>query len=268
MNVSGERQTPESDVVNDITKYIGPFTPQESLRMGDSDSAHEVLFGALDPYGMVAIKPFTKEGKARGEVSAMNRIRERGFETFDPIMVATGSLAAYLVTYHREGLRNLGQVAWDVESGSHRLGTAIIPKLRMAADVSGRLHGAGVEHGDFQAKNVAFTRSGEPVIVDLERTLIGRAKPDLIAGSEKDMNKFSLSILARGLLYDRSPHYRAHFLGEEFIAPSIERANKGSRIMDPEQTRTKLEANIQISLEEKERNRQARLSNKSSKRAA
>lgn len=252
----GESVT-ENEIVQDIESNIGVFKLDESLRLGDADSAHQVMFGALDPHGIVAIKPFTKEGKALTELSAMNRIRDRGFETLDPILVATGSLATYLVTHRRQGLNHLGQVTWDVEDGSAQLNKVIVPKLHMAADVAGSLHGAGIEHGDFQAKNVVFDRSGAPVIVDLERAAIGRGRQDLISGSEKDMTKFSLSVLSKGLLHDRSPHYRARFLGEEFIAPSLERANAKINLADSDASRKALEVKIESSLIAKAQSRRS-----------
>lgn len=228
-------------VVNDIRHSIGHFVPNPYLRLGDADSAHEVIFGQLEPHGAVAVKPFTREGRARRELTMITKIRERGFDTLEPLAVATGSLGTYLITRYRPGLHHLGQLNWAVDVASPKLKSVLTPSLHSAAEVAGNLHAAGITHGDFQAKNVAFDRQG-PVVLDLERAQVGRPTPDYTTDRAKDLSMFGFTVLGRGLLHDRSPNYRARFLGEEFVIPSLEK-RQGRRVDEsPEDTRDQIQA--------------------------
>src|SRR5262249_23919129 len=157
-------------VVEDIRRNVGYFTPDPHLRLGDADSAHGVLFGEMHGEGDVAVKPHASETRAHAERLALEKVASMGFETLNPMRVATGGLAAYLITARRSGIRHLAQMNWNVNVAQRdELESMIIPTLSRAASAMAQWHSAGIFHGDPQAKNVAFGPDGVPIFVDAEK---------------------------------------------------------------------------------------------------
>lgn len=206
----------------DVRAAAGNFQVNPYLQLGDADSAHMVMFGQLEPYGDVAVKPFTKEGKARRESKLIEDISARGFDTLEPLLVATGGLGSYLITRHQPDLRHLGQLDWAASIAAPRLKSELIPTLNTAGGHLGSLHGEKIVHGDYQIKNAAVNKHGKPVVVDVERAQINQAEGLFEAGADNDHTLFGLSVMARGLLNDRSPSFRAGFLTDNFLRPSFD----------------------------------------------
>jgi hypothetical protein len=218
--------------LHDIQSAVGTFHLHPGLGGGESDSGHEVVFGDLVGYGNVAVKPFvgkSGEGRAWQEAGMLEEVARRGFETLDPVDVAKGSLATYLVTSRRPGLHHLGQLTWNDGITSRQLRTLIIPSLTAAADTIGSLSAAGINHGDFQPKNAVFDRSGAPVIVDLERSQRDHPPNEHSKRFDHDVWLFGEMAFYKGLLADRSPRYRADWMEEKFLAPAYAAASPGAR---------------------------------------
>lgn len=222
----------QTDIVNDVRATVGNFQLNPHLQLGDADSAHQVMFGQIDPFGHVAVKPFTKEGKARRESKLIEEISIRGFDTLEPLMVATGGLGAYLITSRQPDLRHLGQMDWAANIASPRLNTDLVPALYTAGDHIGRMHGRKIVHGDYQVKNAAVNNQGKPVVVDVERAQINQSEGLFEAGADNDHTLFGLSVMARGLLADRSPSFRAGFLADKFLSPSFDAEQSSGQEVD------------------------------------
>ncbi|HSX23736.1 MAG TPA: lipopolysaccharide kinase InaA family protein [Candidatus Saccharimonadales bacterium] len=243
MKVRPAEHTPEA-VVNDIRHNVGHFVPDPHIQLGDTDSAHRLHMGMLEPYGQVAIKPFGREIKALHEKSMLQAVRERGFETFDPLAVASGSLGVYLITAYRPGLRHLGQVDWNVDIASPQLSRVIIPTLHTVGNFLAGLHRAEVTHGDFQVRNAVYDRLGKPVVVDLEKGQIqtNHSRDHRRKSKDADIQLFGQSVLDRGLLLDRSANYRARFLGEEFVTPAQEASSGTDSSEELERRKSEIQA--------------------------
>ena len=156
--------TPEQ-VAFDIQSNVGKFVPDPNIALGDTDSAHQVLFGHLEGIGQVAVKPFTKVGRAEGERSRLEAVAERGFDAIEPIDVVRGGLSAYLISERRPGLTHLGQVDWSANIATPRLHNVLTPTIHDVASQMASLNNAGITHGDLQAKNVARTREVSPYML-------------------------------------------------------------------------------------------------------
>jgi tRNA A-37 threonylcarbamoyl transferase component Bud32 len=206
----------------DIAHNVGYFEENHYLRLGDADSGHGVLFGNLHPYGAVAIKPHETVGRAMHEREVMVYAAEKGIDTLETLDIAAQGIYAYLITRYRPELRHLGQFDWNENVASRRLRKVVSPTLHFAANFAGQIHSKGMTHGDFQVKNVAITRDGEPVFSDVENGQIRLKGNELKEKGNRDLIRFSSSLLRRGLLYDRSIKYRLNYLGDEFVDPAIE----------------------------------------------
>src|SRR5579862_2421436 len=126
--------TPEQ-IQQDVRQNIGYFTEEPNLRMGEADSAHGVVFGTLAEEGDVALKPFANLANAAHEQRNLERVTLMGLEALEPVRVAAGGLAAYLITRRLPGLRHLGQVNWAATVAQRKhLETVVNPALEQAAD--------------------------------------------------------------------------------------------------------------------------------------
>lgn len=215
--------------LDDIAKYVGYFVENPYLRFGDSDSGHGVLFGKLDGYGDVAIKPFTALGRARHEAEVLEHVKTKGFDALTPLGISSEGIYAHLVTEYRPGLKHLGQVQWKVNVASPDLRNVIIPSLNFAGNFAGQLHSNGITHGDFQVKNVAL-RGDSPVVMDVENGQIRLSGNELHRKADADLATFAGSTIRRGILWDRSLAYRLKTIEEHFIEPALEPMD---RLADP-----------------------------------
>ena len=198
------------------------FHENPNLSLGDADSGHLVMFGKLRPYGDVAVKPYETIGRAEHELEVIRHAQTLGFDTLEPLELSTLGRYVYLVTRYRPDLRHLGQLDWSTNIASRTLTKVITPTLHFAADFAGKIHASGMSHGDFQAKNIARTREGSPVLADVENGQIRLKGKELAHKGNMDLIRFMSSALRRGLLYDRSPNYRMQYLENEFIVPALE----------------------------------------------
>lgn len=222
-------------VVSDIRQHVGYFELNPYLQLGDEDSGHGVLFGAMPQHGDVAVKPFYgKRGKANIEARNLERVKDLGFDAFQPLEVATGALAAYLITQRRPGIQHLGQVDWAADVASPRIRRILTPTLDTAATTAASWHTAGVTHGDMQIKNMMYDRSGSSVYGDAERTQVNLPPEALTQLAHRDLTMLGFSVNERGFLRDRSPRYRAGFLAESFVDPYLAATNPGEYVMDAE----------------------------------
>jgi hypothetical protein len=223
--------------VNDIRQTLGYFEPNPYLRMGEMDSGHGVLFGRIADIGEVAVKPFSKAPRAHAEKSSLEKVESLGFDALEPLAVATGGIATYLITQHRSNLRPLSHVDWEANIASPRLKRVIVPSLNQAAETAASWHNAGITHGDMQAKNMVYDRDGKSVFVDAEKTRISSSAAANTANAHKDLALLSQSALHGGLLQDRSARYRAGFVDEHFVTPYLELAKPEKFVLEPQARR-------------------------------
>jgi hypothetical protein len=212
--------------LQDIQESVGPFVEDPNLRLGDADSGHGVLFGELEGYGSVAIKPFTQIGKARAEQNNLLQVRELGFEALEPAAVALSGLskvttAGYLITKRHPDLRHLGQLKWARSATSEEVETIIKPTLELVSGTMAAWHGAGIFHGDAQPKNMAYTSNGSSVYVDAEGTRFGGDDKTRLGLAREDMGRLGSTILINKLLYDVKPERRINELSERLLDPYL-----------------------------------------------
>src|SRR4051812_37278596 len=106
-------------LVNDFRHAAGHFDLHPHWQLGESDSAHGVMFGMANAYdGAVAVKPFKNHSKPYVESTNLRKVAELGIDALEPLDVVRGGLASYLVTRRREGLRHLGQIDWHLNVAS------------------------------------------------------------------------------------------------------------------------------------------------------
>lgn len=232
------------DVVKDVQQHVGYFVPDPHLALGDTDSAHGVLFGELAGAGPVAVKPHQKLGRAELERNNLEQVMRVGFDSLEPLQVAAGSLAAYLVTRRRGGIRHLGQMNWEVNDVLSRdeLNRVVIPTLGNVAVTLAAWHGSGVFHGDAQAKNMAYDAQGNAIYIDAEKTQFHPNQEMSAKLANKDVALFGLSTLARGLLRDRSPSYRSGFLRAHLLGPYTESMKNKAHRVDTDQVASLVQA--------------------------
>ncbi len=231
-------QLPAEKIVEDVNNSIGAFTSDKNKRLGNQDSAHGVIFGTMAEFGPVVVKPHAKAQRAKREASALEAVSAKGFIALEPLLVAKGGLATYLVTRQVPDLRHLGQLDWSVERGSPRLHALIAPTLNEVADTVGSYHEAEVVHGDYQPKNAMRLPGGAPVYGDAEKTSVNPPREIMTGLGNKDIALFGAVALHNGLLSEQSPQYRVGYLEDELLAPYL-------KAVDPER--------FAMSIEERER---------------
>jgi hypothetical protein len=208
--------------VNDIRHNVGHFDLNEHMVLGNTDSAHEVIFGTMPILGEVAVKPFTREARAETESRNLMKAEKMGLETVEPLLVATGGLASYLVTRYKDDVTHLGMVDWHVDVANPDLHDVIDPTLATAAGTVAEWHTKGAAHGDLQVKNVTYTNTGRPIFLDAERATFHPAPDRFRLAADRDMQKLGKSALLRGLLYDKSASYRAGYLTDRLLIPYLD----------------------------------------------
>ncbi len=212
----------EPIATHDVNKNIGYFKENIYRSLGNSDSGHGVMFGELEPHGQVAIKPFPSITRAMHEQEVLDWILfHSNQQAIEPIKVATTGVYVYLITRYRQGLRHYGQLPWNQDITSRKLKKIISPVLENIAQITSDLHLSGITHGDMQPKNISYDDNG-PVWVDLENGQIKLKGAELCLKSNKDYERFGVSVLQRGLLEDRSLKYRLGYLRDNFIARVVE----------------------------------------------
>jgi hypothetical protein len=218
-----EPEGSHGDYVEDINKSIGYFRENPYRSLGNSDSGHGVLFGELGLYGQVAVKPFPTLLRAKHEKEILNHILSYHpkLDAICPIEVSTNGVFVYLITKYRQGLRHYGQLPWYQDITSRKLRHVISPVLGNIAEATSKLHLFGITHGDMQPKNISYDDNG-PVWVDLENGQAKLSGNELYLKSNKDYERFGVSVLRRGLLEDRSLKYRVGYLRDNFISRVIE----------------------------------------------
>lgn len=230
------RASPSSEnLVNDIRRSVGHFEPNPYLRLGETDSAHGVLFGDIPALGSVAVKPFTTRVRAMDESWNLRAVAKKGFAALEPLNVATGALSSYLITKRRPDLRPLSQLCWRADVASPRLRQTLEPALGLAAETAAAWHNAGIIHGDMGVKNLAYDTIGQSVFIDAERSLVGsRSLQRRTAGAHRDLALLTRSVLAKGLLADRSPRYRLGFVEDTFLTPYFDLVKPENFSLAPE----------------------------------
>ncbi|HZP55226.1 MAG TPA: lipopolysaccharide kinase InaA family protein [Candidatus Saccharimonadales bacterium] len=163
------------------TRVFGDdFIPDRSRLIGASDTAHQVSFGkhydsANGEWREVAAKPFLgprAAEKAKNETRLTAVLRDLGFRTLSPVLVAEGDGVAILLTNYVPGL--IGANALPLEAHpSTALGESVGETAASIAATLGRLHASHVTHGDAQIKNFGLKTHGpagqEPIVMDLEK---------------------------------------------------------------------------------------------------
>ncbi len=235
MTISRASLITTEQMVNDIRQHVGHFDPNGNRRMGDADSAHQVIFGWRPGYGDVVAKPFTKYQRGLREMVSLETVALRGFDAIEPLQLARGGLATYLFTRRLRELRHLGQFDWNANIASPRLRTSIAPTLTSVADALSSYHNAGIVHGDYQAKNAMFGPDGRPIYGDAEKTWIDAPVEPRTAIANRDVGLFGVSVLARGLLHDRSASYRAGYLGDQLLDPYFAATDPANYNMTPQE---------------------------------
>jgi hypothetical protein len=235
MTLASSHPTPEQ-ISADIGQLYGSFELDPIGQLGVSDSAHGVIFGEIKGIGEVGVKPFTKLGKAQRELSIYDRVAEMGFDTIEPLEAARGEAASYLISIRRRGLRNLAQEPWsEVQEGERRTADRLAALGLLAVD-SAELHDAGITHGDYQAKNVAYdTTTGLYVVNDVERMQIGRSGEYQRVGATEDIAKLGSSLLRKGIFGKSNPDSRVKLLDESLLQPYLDHSNDRSAQAIPDQ---------------------------------
>lgn len=223
------------DIVDDIKPHVGDFVEVEGEALGNQDSAHNVRFGESSELGPIAVKPFGKYQRAWREAWALDAVAQKGILAIEPLKVAQGALAAYLITRHVPDLRHLGQLDWKVEAGSSRLRTVIAPTLNEVASTLAGNHKRQVVHGDYQPKNAMRLPTGEQIYGDAEKTWVDPPVTEMTGLGNKDVALFGATALSWGLLQDSSPSYRAGYVNEELLDPYLRTANPEQFAMSPEE---------------------------------
>jgi hypothetical protein len=213
----------EEQYVNDVRHHLGYFTPNGYMAAGNTDSGHHVMFGEIAGLGEVAVKPYNKLAKALNEQRSLDKVRAMpDLEALEPLMVAEGALASYLVTRYRDDLDHLGMIDWAATITRRRnLQEVIEPTLVQAATTAALWHNQDISHGDLQPKNHAYTPQRTPVFIDAARTAFHADPQHHTVAANGDIQSFGLSVLDRGLLADRSPSYRAGFLSAQYLEPYL-----------------------------------------------
>lgn len=222
---------PSPEVISqDISKLYGGFEIDTLGQLGVSDSAHGVVFGEIPGLGDVAVKPFTKIGKARHEQSNYERVLKKGFETIDPIDSVSGQRASYLISIRRRDLTNLAQRPWSESLDSEKRLADTFAGLGSVALDTAVLHDAGITHGDYQAKNIVYdSTTGLYVVADVERAQIDRAGDDHKVDATKDVIKVGESLLSKGVFAGVSPVRRVELLEGALLEPYLSSASSGNR---------------------------------------
>jgi serine/threonine protein kinase len=229
----------QAEYVNDVRQHVGYFEPNGHMLLGSSSSGHGVVFGEMPGLGEVAVKPFTTVAKARQEEAALERIRAiPDLDAVEPLVVAEGGLGAYLVTRYRDDLSHLSEVDWRTRiTQRQELNGVIVPTLRQVAATTADLHRHHVTHGDWKPRNIHYTATGKPIVVDAEQAKFFTHPKHHANTANKDLRVFGEDVLYHGLLVDRSPSYRVGFLTEELLDRYLEAVNGDQFSQSPEERR-------------------------------
>lgn len=95
--------------------------------------------------------------------------RERGIRSLEPMGVFEGRVANYLVTRYIGDLASMNQVGWEQSSNPAIMQGFHVPLIRQMGKFLRKIHEGHLVHGDLQLKNFARRRSGEFVLIDLEK---------------------------------------------------------------------------------------------------
>lgn len=209
-------------IADDVSQTVAPFVENPHLRLGDADSGHGVIFGELEGHGMVAVKPHPKLQRAVQESHYLEVATERGLDAIEPVTVASGGLAHYLVTKHRPGLRHMGQMDWKAEANSSTLPTILEPALELAARIIADRHDRRLVNLDSQVRNIVINFENGPVFVDAEKVLVDQRQDVQTLHGNKDVKALGTSVLHRGLLGEKSASYRTSYLTEHVLEPYFE----------------------------------------------
>ena len=212
-------------ITADVTCTVANFTPNVYMQLGDTDSNHGVMFGNLDGYGDVAVKPHAKVQRARREAETLEIAIERGVLAVEPIMVAEGDLSNYLITKRKPDLHHLGQNDWAVLADSPTLVSVIEPALAVAAMSIATRHKHGLYKLDSQVKNIVVDKCCNPVHVDSEATLVNVPLEMRAKHGNLDLRNLGCSALYRGLLADQPQAERIEFLSKKLLDPYFDQIN-------------------------------------------
>lgn len=212
------RQPNDPSLVTDFRRNVGHFVPDN--RVGrEVASVRSLLVGLTPDFGEVVIKPFSKSGRAKNEARQLIGASEKGLRAVEPLSVCEGGLATYLVTRRIHGLHNLANAGWNIDIASSRL-PHVNDLLGRVATVASEMHGAGVTHGDFKPKNTMFDEKGA-VFADAERAHVDPSSVVATSLADSDIVGFGRNVMGKGLLYDKSPGYRAGHLAEMLVDPYL-----------------------------------------------
>lgn len=206
----------QAEILWDMARALGGFRPT-----GIAESGHGVVFGFAKRLGEIAVKPHGKYERADMERRRMLAVAALGIPTLEPLEVAAGNHASYLVTRQNPDLTDMSQHAWAASIGNRRTRRELIPALMQGGQDMARFHSVGVAHGDAHVGNMARDEAGQ-VALDLERVSINEPPDKLAPKVTTDLHKLGASVLVRGFLAERSSGYRAGALGEHLLAPYME----------------------------------------------
>lgn len=154
--------------------------PREDYKTGRDDSLHNVRFAEMSVIGEqkqlstqpVAIKPFNVERLATHEYRMATELNKSRPTTFYPIGFLRekderGNEKICTVTKFDQGVTSCDNILWGGRERPQPADSDIALALRTAVRSLFILHGQGLWHGDFQAKNTAYDIALQPCIIDL-----------------------------------------------------------------------------------------------------
>lgn len=215
------------------------LSPMGSL--GGKDSAHDVFIvkasssGARTKDTAFACKRFRRHENAQRELMAISEAGARGFTTFEAIghgIYDVDSVGHILVTRRLPRFTTMNQVGWqDHFAGQPEYGAKVVPSLRRIASFVGKMHRAGIIHGDLQLKNIGQVPPDESVLFDLEGATFFDPVEDgtppsseLVDRTSSDVATLVKSLVCRGYLWSSTDHTFQEEVTDHLLLPYLETA--------------------------------------------
>jgi hypothetical protein len=202
LTIEDKRRVVES-IKSSISQEYGSNNLElvETASMGSGDSAHDVFFahgnsrkGEKDI--AVAIKTFTKQTAAERELSNLQEVEARGFQTVQPIgkglFELQDGLGTALMTEFVQGLVPMNRLPWHGRSGKYNLRRSskeqLSGTLRQVGRFVGSLHRGGIVHHDLQLKNIGQVFPNDFVVYDVESAQFFNEVPKLTSTYIRNQN--------------------------------------------------------------------------------
>lgn len=213
-------------LAQEVGELIGSqFELDTTKSYGATESANKVFFGTVDGVD-VAVKPFCELGtreRAEHEAQMMKHFTRLGLETFKPLGVYEGSLAAYLVTEFVPDISTMNQIGWEQSITPLIYTYSHLPLLQRFGAFTGDMHAHDVTHGDWQPKNVARHRTGQFLVPDLEKAQFCTDMSDeqRVPAFAYDIGRLASGLLQRGFLQCSEWATIEQVLTDNYIDPYI-----------------------------------------------